>query len=253
MTDRDFTHNRLRELYVSLLDHGYRTMPFLTYLEDPPSDPRFVIIRHDLDRNRKNALAIATLEEELSIRSSYYFRYPSMFDPALITAIAGMGHEIGYHYEVLAKTRGNVKDALVLFGEELEEFRKICPVKTICAHGSPLSPYDNRDLWKEDPFSRFAITGDAQLSISSPVAFFTDTGRSWDSRNNLRDSATNTTGHAGVSTTRDLIDYVDRTSPPALYLVIHPERWSAGGFDWYLQYGIDLAFNTGKKVIRWMR
>ena len=34
---------------------------------------------------------------------------------------------------------------------------------------------------------------------------------------------------------------------------IHPERWSAGGFDWYLQYGIDLAFNTGKKVIRWMR
>jgi hypothetical protein len=250
LNNKDFTHCRLHELYTALLDSGYQPIPFLRYLENPPADYKFVIIRHDIDRNRKNALAIAKIENALGVCSSYYFRYPSTFDPDLISAISAMGHEIGYHYEVLAKTRGEVKKAFDIFEKELQEFRKICTVKTICAHGSPLSRYDNRLLWEENPFSRFEISGDAQLSIKTPVTFFTDTGRSWDNQYNLRDTITNAPSTAGIRTTGDLIAYLNQTSPSALYLVIHPERWSAGGPAWYFQYGIDMAFNGGKIMIR---
>jgi hypothetical protein len=253
MSDKDFTHPQLRELYTVLMDCGYQILPFLTYLENPPADKKYVILRHDVDRNRKNALEIATIEHELKIQSSFYFRYPSTFDPDLLPAISAMGHEIGYHYEVLAKTRGDDEKAILLFEEELREFRKICTVKTICAHGSPLSPSDNRDLWKKYSFTRFGIRGDAQLSVNAPVSFFTDTGRSWDMRNNLRDSVTNATITAGIRTTGDLIAHITRVAPPALYLVIHPERWTPGGFPWYLQYSRDLAFNCGKTIIRRFR
>lgn len=253
LSDKDFSYARLSELYLSLMDNEYQPIPFFTYLEKPPFDKKIVILRHDIDRNRKNALTIATMEHELNICSSYYFRYPSTFDPDLISAISDLGHEIGYHYEVLSKTRGNFSKAILLFEEELQEFRKICSVHTICAHGSPLSPYDDRNLWKEYSFSRFGISGDAQLSINTPISFFTDTGRSWDMRNNLRDFVANATMTADVRTTGDLIAHIIRVAPPALYLVIHPERWTSGGPAWYLQYSRDLLFNTGKTVIRRFR
>ena len=39
--------------------------------------------------------------------------------------------------------------AICDFERNLRRFRKLYPVKTICMHGSPLSKWDNRDLWIE--------------------------------------------------------------------------------------------------------
>jgi hypothetical protein len=246
----DFTYNQLITLYKTILDADYTILSFGKYLTTGPVDKRYAILRHDVDRSIQRALDLAKIEHNLGIRSSYYFRYPSMFDPAIITAISGLGHEIGYHYEVLRKTGGDSSNAILLFEQELKEFRKVCPVKTICAHGSPLSPYDNLDLWNVYDFTRFDIDGDAQLSVRSPVSFFTDTGRSWDHRNNLRDSVANAVLTPGIRTTGDLISFISRTPPPLIYLVVHPERWTAGGLQWYLQYSRDCIFNAGKVVIR---
>ena len=246
----DFTYSQLKTLYTTILDAGYVILPFDRYLAQKTVDQKFVILRHDVDRQKEHALELAKIENDLGISSCFYFRYPSTFDTDLLSAISALGHEIGYHYEVLAKTRGNYEKAIVLFERELQEFRKTCPVTTICAHGSPLSRYDNRDLWKKYSFTRFGICGDAQLSVTTPVTFFTDTGRSWDMHNNLRDTVVRATSPPGVRTTGDLISYIARTGPPALYLVIHPERWTSGGLSWYFQYSCDLAFNCGKTIIR---
>jgi hypothetical protein len=250
---RDFTQNQLITLYTIILRAGYNIIPFYRYLTDKPLDQKIVILRHDVDRNKNNAFEIAKIENDLGICSSYYFRYPYTFDPGLMAKISVLGHEIGYHYEVLAKAGGDQEKAIQIFQDELKVFRKVCEVKTICAHGSPLSRYDNRDLWKEDRFTRFGIRGDAQLSINTPVTFFTDTGRSWDINNNLRDTVVKATIPAGIRTTADLISYITPINPPALYLVIHPERWTAGGLSWYVQYSRDLAFNYGKTIIRRFR
>jgi len=60
------------------------------------------ILRHDVDREPGNSLATAKIESELGIKSTYYFRIvPESFDEKIIKKIAGLGHEIGYHYEEL--------------------------------------------------------------------------------------------------------------------------------------------------------
>ena len=37
--------------------------------------------------------------------------------------IHDLGHEIGYHYEVLSKANGDYEKAMKLFEQELSEFR----------------------------------------------------------------------------------------------------------------------------------
>jgi hypothetical protein len=67
------------------------------------------------------------------------------------------------------------------FRLNLEKFRKIYPVKTICMHGSPLSRWDNRDLWKKYNYRDFGIIGEPYFDVDyDEVLYLTDTGRRWD-------------------------------------------------------------------------
>ena len=43
-----------------------------------------------------------------------------------------------------------LKKNLVFFEKNLRTFRLICDIKTISMHGSPLSPYNNLDMWRND-------------------------------------------------------------------------------------------------------
>ncbi len=71
--------------------------------------------------------------------------------------------------------------AFGLFVKNLEKMRKIVPVETICMHGSPLSRFDNRDIWKKYDYRELGIIGEASMDIDfSKVAYYTDTGRRWD-------------------------------------------------------------------------
>ena len=180
-TTRDFTLDKYRELCRTLQTSGYTPLTVRDYLmgkstDSPDSEKKIVILRHDVDRKIMNALRMAKLEHEMGIHSTYYFRYPSTFKPDIIREIQGLGHEIGYHYEVLSKAKGDYQKAIALFESELEEFRKVCPVDTICMHGSPLSPFDNRDLWKRYDFRDFGLYGEAYLSLQNTgLCYFTDT------------------------------------------------------------------------------
>jgi len=132
---------------------------------------------------------------------------PESFNPAIIEKIAALGHEIGYHYEDLSFTakrsegamaqwqRGAeaqwlkgkkdeelfAKIAIENFRENLEKLRRIVPVETICMHGSPLSRWDNRLLWKYYGYRDFGIVGEPYFDIDfEKVLYLTDTGRRWD-------------------------------------------------------------------------
>jgi hypothetical protein len=92
-----------------------------------------------------------------------------------------LGHEIGYHYEDLSLCKGNYESAIKHFEINLNKFRKIYPVKTICMHGSPLSKWDNRDLWKKYNYRDFGIIGEPYFDMDfDDVFYLTDTGRRWD-------------------------------------------------------------------------
>lgn len=247
---RDFTTQKYEQLCLGLLEGGYKPVTLYTYLSEHPFDERICILRHDVDRKLKNALIMAELEYRMGIKSTYYFRYPYTFDPNIILNIASLGHEIGYHYETLAKTGGDHKMAIRLFDRELREFKKIVDVKTICMHGSPLSKFDNRELWKYENFSKFGIIGEAYLSIKK-VNYFSDTGRKWNSKNNIRDFLYgNSKNPININNTDELVSLTKRREIERFYILTHPERWSSNISDWANSYLKDCAFNIGKKVLK---
>jgi len=244
----DFTMAKYGELCRALLSADYTPATVYQYLTDPPAG-RTVVLRHDVDRKPENALVMAELESALEIHSTYYFRHPATFVPEVIRQIQALGHEVGYHYEVLAKAKGDCERAIGFFTQELAEFRKICDVQTICMHGSPLSRHDNRNLWKEYVFGEFGVTGEAYLSMAgNGLCYLTDTGRNWSGKHSVRDAMPGA-DPAPVETTDDLIHWVESFGVEELYLTVHPERWAASEEEWVAGCMKDIVVNVGKMFL----
>ena len=73
-----------------------------------------ILLRHDIDRFPTNALPLARIEQRLGLASTYYTRMGrSVLNHEVLRGLRELGHEVGYHYEVLsrctetAKRRGN--------------------------------------------------------------------------------------------------------------------------------------------------
>ncbi|WP_440956282.1 hypothetical protein ACSAZK_04900 [Methanosarcina sp. Mfa9] len=211
---------------------------------------RFVLMRHDVDGRAETALDTARIEKELGIQATYYFRTRNnVFVPEIIQEIERMGHEVGYHYEVLSTARGDHEKAIKLFEDDVDKFRSICNLKTICMHGSVLSKYDNRDLWKSYDFRDFGLIGEAYLSAGKNLNYFTDTGRGWNSKNNLRDFIPGKNEQISANTTDELIRLIKRNKISNFYISLHPSRWTSNSIYWGLFWLEDLVFNSGKKVL----
>jgi hypothetical protein len=251
---RDFTMAKYGELCRVLLGAGYTPATVYQYLTEPPCG-KTVVLRHDVDRKPENALKMAELEHALGVCSTYYFRYPHTFIPEVIEQVLSLGHEVGYHYEVLAKAKGDYEEAIGLFARELEEFRSLCDVRTICMHGSPLSRYDNRDLWKRYDFREFGIAGEAYLSMAGKdLRYLTDTGRNWGGKHSVRDAMPGAGAVLpSVATTDDLARWIGSAGEEGLYLTVHPERWAMSEGEWVIGSLTDLAVNMGKAVFVAMR
>ena len=237
---------------MSIVDSGYEIRTVRDHLANVPShDSYLVILRHDVDRKPQKALDMAVLERKLGLSSTYYFRSTrKVFKEEIIKQIAGLNHEIGYHYETLSKAKGNYRKALQLFQEELLAFRKIADVSTICMHGRPLSAWDNRWLWKRYDFRQFQILGEVYLSIDySQVAYLTDTGRSWNAdRANIRDRA-DSQPKGSVQSTDELMELIESRAIPRMCIQTHPERWGKEFSGWILQYVKDKLSNLIKPAV----
>jgi hypothetical protein len=248
---RDFTLEKFRDLCRALQDRGFTPETLAGYLRQPDRErSRCVLLRHDVDISPAVALRMARMEQDLGVTASYYFRYPSTFHPPSIRAIAALGHEVGYHYEVLTKSRGDAARAVRLFREELAAFRSVTPVATAAAHGGSRSAHDNRDIWNRCRFQDFDLLGEAYLSIPG-FLYFSDTGRTWSPRGKVRDSIPNgrpVPEH--IRTSDDLVAWIGTTGGRHLALNAHPERWAAGRGEEVVAIGQDLVYNLVKRVVR---
>jgi hypothetical protein len=250
---RDFTLDQFKAICLALQGAGYQTMTVAQYLVEVSKNPHVAVLRHDVDRFPGHALHMARMEQRLGICSTYYFRTnPAVFRPDILRDISGMGHEIGYHYETLAQSKGNYPAAIDLFEKELARLRQVCPIQTISMHGSPLSAYDNRDLWKRYDFRQYGISGEAYLSIDyHNLAYLTDAGRSWaDNQNNLRDRVAGETTPSGIQSSADLINAIQEKRFEQVCISAHPERWAANPQEWLVSMALDQAGNTIKAVLR---
>ena len=281
----DFTHKIYRNLLQTLLDQGFSFQPFEEYLNAPAT--KVIILRHDVDKRPHYALSMARLEHDMGIRGTYYFRcVPQSWNEAVMRQIATLGHEIGYHYEDLSIARGNYGVAIQHFLAQLKRMRQIYPTKTICMHGSPLSKYDNRDLWNAGKvagktsrgslaalemtasngfvydYRDYGIIGEPYFDVDfTRVLYLTDTGRRWDGdRVSVRDKTTQTyeitasRGEKIFAPTRcrstHHIIAAARANRLAnqIMLTIHPQRWTDKPVPW-LQ---ELLWQNVKNVAKWV-
>ena len=252
---RDFTLDVFESLLRQALE-TFRTVSGVAHWHSArPS--RAVLLRHDVDRRPANAVAMARLEQTLGIRCTYYFRVVgSAYDPKAIEDVAKLDHEVGYHYEDLALARGDRVKALASFEKHLAMLRKHADIRTITMHGSPLSRFNNYEMWQRKEYRDFGIEADAFLDIDyRGMPYFTDTGRSWSAgSSNLRDRPPNAVlADPEIRTTMNLQRYLAQASVPRVAIAAHPERWDASFAGWCVQCAKDVAINGAKSLLRLAR
>lgn len=246
----DFTKNTLIALYENFLECGYKITTVSNYLKETNSN-KICILRHDIDRNPEKALNLAYIEKKMNIAASYYFRYPKTYDKNVIKKIYYLGHEIGYHYEALTKAKGKHETAIKIFNKELEEFRKIVPIKTICAHGAPLSPWDEKKIWEKYNFQEIGISTETNLSFNfNEILYLTDTSRSWNRPlSNIKDRVETKLNYR-FNKTADIISAIKKEQlPDKIMLNIHPQRWVDSLTEWSLELIAQNLKNVVKLLI----
>ncbi len=246
---RDFTLDMYRRLCVAIRELACPVWTIRDYLQQDQPDGLAVVLRHDVDRDLNSALRLAALEAEHGLSATYYFRTtPAVFQPEAIQRVERLNHEVGYHYEVLSKTRGDRQRAAALFQRELNAFRQIASVDTISMHGSPLLPWHNLDLWQTLDWSDYDLLGEAFLSVDyRRVYYFTDTGRSWNAdRFNIRDRTAARRPAVVVHTTPDLIAFLCGRPDAPVFINAHPNRWTHTPLAWTVSAAADWGSNYAK-------
>jgi hypothetical protein len=263
---RDFTSGTLQQLLSTFISEGYTITTMAGFIRHPVG--KCVILRHDIDARPMNALKCARLENKMGITGTYYFRAkPGSLDESVIMEIHRLGHEIGYHYEELSSVHGDYMTAIRLFEQNLAKLRRLVPVETICMHGSPMSKYDNRKLWKKYDYRDFGIIGEPYLDIDfREVLYLTDTGRRWDGeRYSIRDRVPPAAGiplageaeallkYPVCHTTFDIIDAViTGQMPSGIMVTFHPQRWNDNPLPWLKELVWQNIKNAGKGLINRM-
>ncbi|WP_266081911.1 hypothetical protein [Haladaptatus caseinilyticus] len=234
-----------RHLLETALEQNYNFYTVAEYFTADSIESPSIVLRHDVDRRVGNAVAMAELETELGIDATYYFR-TSTFEPSIASRMETEGHEVGYHYEDLAKARGNVNRSHARFAANLESFRQHVSIETICSHGSPLSPHLNTDMWKDARTpADYDLLGkaydiEAAADGSDDRVYFSDTGRDWNA---------SVPGIGAIHETDDVIRALESGDCSAVYLLAHPSRWSTSHFQRVERPSWDLAAETGKALV----
>lgn len=243
----DFTIKKYKQLLQVLIDQKYSFQTFEEFINSPKK--KVIILRHDVDLLPKNSLRFAKIQHELEIKGSYYFRaVPESWDINIILEIAKMGHEVGYHYETMENARGDIEVAIKLFEKNLNNLRELVDVQTICMHGSPLSKFDNKSLWKKYDYKDFGIIGEPYFDIDfNQVFYLTDTGRRWDGVSvSVRDKV-NSVFKLNFNNTDQIINALNRGKlPDQVMFTFHPQRWHSNKLKWVQE----LIFQNIKNIVK---
>lgn len=229
----DFNIKTYKKLLQSLIKQNYKFQTFEEFCIQP--DLKSVVLRHDVDLLPYNSLNFARIQNELGIKGTYYFRaVPESWNEIVISEIASLGHEIGYHYECLTTCNGDLSSAIQDFEKNLEALRKLSEVTTICMHGSPMSKYDSKDLWGSYNYKDFGIIGEPYFDIDfNAVVYLTDTGRRWDGNKvSVRDKVISPFNYS-FRTTNDIINGLNNQNlPDKIMFTFHPQRWNDHIYLW---------------------
>lgn len=239
----DFILDKYRELLAAVKKHG-----------------RFTL-RHDVDLYPERSLRTAEIEAEEGLTATYYFRtVPESYDENIIKQIVALGHTAGYHYECLTTCNGDMEAAYEDFCRNLEKLRKVVPITTACAHGSPRSPWNSQNLWKHHDIHTLGIDYEPMLDTDfSKTLYLTDTGRRWDGyKVSVRDKVPQfqeqwQREELVFHSTADIIRAINNPKHPihkySLLINTHPQRWMPFGTRWLLEASVQWWKNQAKRIL----
>ena len=246
----DFTRKIYAELLNEFLKGGYAFQTFEDFIRKPLK--KVVVLRHDVDKLPKNAVDLAKIESGLGIQASYYYRIVKQSNvPTLIEAVRDMGHEIGYHYEDLTLAKGDKEQAIKMFEQNLQYFRRFYKVTTACMHGSPMSKWDNRLIWENYNYKDYGIIAEPYFDVDyNQVFYITDTGRNWNNSSiSVRDKV-DSLFDIEIKSTEHLIHMARHgLLPEQLIINTHPQRWFNAGFGWFKELIIQNIKNQVKRTL----
>ncbi len=122
--------------------------------------------------------------------------------------------------------------------------------------GSPLSSYDNKDLWNNYDYKDYGIIGEPYYDMDFDEFFYlTDTGRRWDGwKTSVRDKVPqqqkwNKEGLVFHST-NDIIEAADQGKlPDKIMMTFHPQRWHDSSLQWFKELVVQNAKNQVKRLL----
>jgi hypothetical protein len=188
------------------------------------------LLRHDVDQAPRSAFAIADIERDLGVTSTWYFRWRTAWGP-LIGELRARGCAIGLHYETLSR-QVQLRDQVparelprlidgarhVLRGEIAAFAARYGPTRSACPHGDSRVPdIRNSDLLLDEDWTSYGIELDAHLAMRRHDlgAWMTDR------------SSADGSWKDGMDPHSLLADGVS----PILCLV-HPNNWASGPALW---------------------
>jgi hypothetical protein len=178
---RTFSRGRWRE-YRRFLElargHRYRIVSLESWVEEGRNDgPPTLILRHDVDQHPRSALTMAAIEDDLGVRSSWYFRWRTAH-PAVVSALSRNGFEVGFHYETLTRnalergSSGPVDEALLEqsrsdLRNEISAFADLFgPLRSVVPHGDSRIPdVHNAELLQGQDCTEYGIEFDANEAM----------------------------------------------------------------------------------------
>ena len=248
----DFTIDKYRELLLALQGSGYELMRYDEFCGGRRAE-KMIVIRHDVDRSVERARRLAGIENEMGVRVSYYFREKFIGDDVVF--IASLGHEVGYHYEDLVTEKGDVERAYARFMRNVHTLRELVDVRTITMHGSPMSRFDSRDMWRVYDYKNLGLIGEPQIDVDwGEVFYLTDTGRSWNGvsrRDKVAEFKSMWEAKGWVyETTDDVIRALkEERFPNRVVMTTHPQRWVDGWGEWLKELVVQRVKNWVKMVL----
>jgi len=177
IANKDFSYETYRHMLYSFQDDGRIAM---TFGQDLKGLSNYFLVRHDIDYSLQAALDMARVEADLGINATYFVLLTSEWYNALdadsieaIRELAGLGHEIGLHYDMAIIERLG-RDPFRSLEKQADLLADVSGenIVSIAMHNPSISG--------EDPFREFEKYNNAYHSrFVEEISYFSDSAGAW--------------------------------------------------------------------------
>jgi hypothetical protein len=211
----------------------------ISELPDLSRSQSWLAIKHDVETNVKRAYDIACIEARHGIRSTFFVQ-AELLEGNLqhLLAIAELGHEVTYHYDVLDSNNGDIKKATNEFSETVIKFEEAgFAITSVCPHGNPMMNRDgwssNKDFFRDAVVSKrfskvFDLVVQGKEKIGRDYSYVSDAGYGFKIISDIEDNDKGPSEDVPLGSIDEVLKLICQHD--AVVISTHPHRWSSNAF-----------------------